>query len=844
MSDTVRVLHVDDDPALLELTATFLERTADEFTVETSTSAESGLERLAETPYDCIVSDYDMPGQTGIEFLETVRQESPDLPFILFTGKGSEEVASDAISAGVTDYLQKQPGADQFTVLANRIRNAVSANRSAREAERMSRQLEQIKRNVTDVIWMTDLENGAVEFISDSFREVWGRSPEMVRKDPTSIVETIHPDDRDRISEALAERQVNPDGYEETYRIVQPDGEVRWVHSRASGVYEDGTLSRIVGIVTDITERTERERELERNRDLLAHTEALARTGGWEADVETGEQRWTDGTYVIHDIQPDSDFDPTVEAGTAFYHPADREQIERAVTRCMERGEAYEVELRLITAEDQLRWVRASGEPILEDGEIVAVRGAIQDITERKAQEHKREQIIERVTDAIVEVDDEWRFTLVNEQAETLYDMDEASLLGRSFWDVFEEARGTRFEEEYRQVMEAREPTSFTEYYDELDGWFEIEAYPDDDGGISFYFVEVSERRERRRELERGNRRLQYLEEAADIGYWEVDLETPEPYDVTLSEGVYNIHELPPDDSFDVERGIEFYHPEDRPVVERALERAMTEGEPYDQEVRLITATGRERWVHSVGEPVERDGEVVSIRGVFQDVTDRKRQEQALARQNERLDEFAGIVSHDLRNPLSVAAGRLELAQAACDSDHLDPLGDAIERMERIVDDVLWLAREGRDIGSTDPKNLHEALEDAWSIVADDADDATLVVSDYAGDSSPIEADHNRLSQLLENLFRNAIEHGGAGVTVTVGALDDGFYVEDDGPGIPEEQRAAVFDSGFSTSAEGTGFGLSIVEQVVRAHGWEIDLADGSDGGARFEITGVSFVAD
>jgi PAS domain S-box-containing protein len=126
----VRILHVDDDANIAELTKTYLERIDDEFTVTTAASAVEALTRLNETEFDCIISDYDMPNTNGIEFLEIVREQHPDLPFILFTGKGSEEVASDAIAAGVTDYMQKGIGADQYEVLANRTRNAVERYRT------------------------------------------------------------------------------------------------------------------------------------------------------------------------------------------------------------------------------------------------------------------------------------------------------------------------------------------------------------------------------------------------------------------------------------------------------------------------------------------------------------------------------------------------------------------------------------------------------------------------------------------------------------------------------------------------------------------------------------------
>lgn len=136
----IRILHVDDEPDLADLTATFLTRENDRFEIETATNVAEGLDLLNQSVFDCIVSDYDMPGQNGIEFLEAVREEYLDLPFILFTGKGSEEVASDAISAGVSDYLQKGSSTDRYALLANRITNLVTQYRAEGQLETRAQQ--------------------------------------------------------------------------------------------------------------------------------------------------------------------------------------------------------------------------------------------------------------------------------------------------------------------------------------------------------------------------------------------------------------------------------------------------------------------------------------------------------------------------------------------------------------------------------------------------------------------------------------------------------------------------------------------------------------------------------
>ena len=232
---------------------------------------------------------------------------------------------------------------------------------------------------------------------------------------------------------------------------------------------------------------------------------------------------------------------------------------------------------------------------------------------------------------------------------------------------------------------------------------------------------------------------------------------------------------------------------------------------------------------------------------------DRIEREDALTRKTERLEEFASFVSHDLRNPLNVATLRLELLQEDCDSQHVGRLSDALDRMERLIGELLTLARQGETIGDTEPVPLADIVNRAWSNV--ETDRATLTCET----DRTLYADRDRLTAVLENLARNALEHGSTGnrtasedraergdrsVTVTVGDLPDGsgFYFADSGEGIPKSAREAVFESGHSTAENGTGFGLAIVRDIVEAHNWSVRVTDSEDGGARFEVEGVEFV--
>jgi PAS domain S-box-containing protein len=228
------------------------------------------------------------------------------------------------------------------------------------------------------------------------------------------------------------------------------------------------------------------------------------------------------------------------------------------------------------------------------------------------------------------------------------------------------------------------------------------------------------------------------------------------------------------------------------------------------------------------------------------DVTEQKAAEHGLREQNERLREFARLVSHDLRNPLNVAEGYLTLVEESVDGDqaeNVDRIRRSHDRMRRLIDDMLRLAREGRVVDNPGVVSLADVAETAALTVGFESEGSYVLADGLPS----IRADEERLSALFENLFANALEHAGPDPTVRVGALDDGqgvcgFFIEDDGPGIPENRHVKVFESGFSTDQSGTGFGLAIVKRITKAHGWTVSVRDGTDGGARFEFRGVEVV--
>ncbi|MFB6116951.1 response regulator [Halosegnis sp.] len=542
--EPVNVLHVDDEPDFARMAATFVEQEHERLNVETATSASEAIERLDTGGVDCIVADYDMPQMDGLALLEAVRESHGDLPFILLTGRGNEGVASEAISAGVTDYFEKRDGTEQYTVLANRILNAV-------DASRMRGRLDEHKRQ----------QESTVALLSELYD---------VTTDADATAD-------EKLSRLLA---IGRDWLDIPY----------------------GFLTRIDG---EAGERQQR----------------IVKSVGSHELLQPGETAPLSEAYCRHTIETEGRF-----------------AVADAVAAGWENDPAFELfELGCYVGDE----VRVNGE---------------------------------------------------------LY------------------------------------------------------------GTLCFAGTEPR----------------------------------PKPFS----------------------------------DWERTAVRLMVKLASYELE--------------------------------------RRRTRRELQSKNERLEEFASVVAHDLRNPLTVAEGRVELARTNGGSatKHLEEAADALARSQQLIDDLLTLARHAGELGELESVSLGAVTEACWQNLPTER--ARLVVER----DRKLLADRRQLQQLLTNLVRNSVEHGAGGsgpdgrestsadgtagvapgstdggsepiVTVRVGGTDARFYVADDGPGIPPDERGRAFEAGYSTNEDGTGFGLRIVERIADAHGWSVSVMESENGGTRVDVTGV-----
>lgn len=753
--EDITVLLVDDEPDVAATTSEYLEHEESRLVVETAGTASEGLDRLGDGGVDCIVSDFEMPGRDGIQFLETVRNRGYDLPFILFTGKGSEEVAADAISVGATDYLQKAPGNEQYTILANRVVQAVERRRADAAAEAATERLATVFDRVTD----------AVLGMNSSFRYTYANQEalRLLDMELDDLVDEVAWDVFPELEETAfgpAIREAMAVQETQTVEAYWPPLDT-WYFVRVYPA-EDGLSIYF----RDISERKARERELATERERYRQLVESATVGivGYAAD---GEIVYANDAAASLAGVPSAD---ELEGRTPleFIHPDDREQARERMARVIEHGEALEpTEYRVQGADDERRQVTIAAAPMTYD-DAPAGQVVINDVTALKERQRVLSELHAASTDIAACEAPEAVYERVVEAAEGVLEFDRAIVDAVANDELVPKAVSADVGEE---------------------GYYETTPLDADDNLAA---------------------------RAARTG---------EP---TVVEDLQASDVVPASETYRSALTV--------PIGDHGVFQAVAESPgAFDdadlEHAELLVAHAKEALTR-----LDREAEIAARTAEVEG-------------QHERLETFASMVSHDLRNPLTVVAGRLELARERyADDGDLAAAGRALDRAFALIEELLAVASGERPPMEPEPVALADAAEHCWQPVTAEAGEL------HVETDRVIEADEARLYHLFENLFTNAVEHGSAdhptpsgaavdgGVTVTVGGLDGGFFVEDDGVGIPEADRERAFERSYSTRASGTGVGLSLVRQVVEAHGWSLSVTESRAGGLRLEFTDVVVV--
>lgn len=875
MDRSLDLLVVDNDSEYAELIAANLQQEDDRFDVTAIKSAEDGFEQLSKQNFDAIISDYEMPEMNGIEFLEAVREHNTNIPFILFTQKGIEEVASDAIAAGMTDYFQKQGKTENYALLANRVSNAIEAargyKREDQELQRTWNRLDRLTETIKNGLFVVTADYQDVLFVNEAAADIYGVTESRLNDEPPAWLDHVHPADRATLEESIERQREGTVKWPATqeFRIQHPSQGLRWVLAMVQPITDgSGEITEIAGVVTDITEQKQREKTTRETNIVL---ETIIESMPFGILVEDSDREVLAINEQLGDIlgaplNPDELRGRDCKAAAAelknlFADPARFISIlsERMAERELVRNEVIELADGRVLERDYVPYTLPDGEANL---------WLYQDITARKQRERELSNRIEAMDasiDGMAIVDDNDEFVYVNEAHAEVYGYNSGeAFIGETWKMCYKEATLGRFEEEIIPSLNSQGSWRGEATGRDKDGNTfpqELSLTLTDGDEIICVVRDISDRKEYQDTLEQLHGATRELMTASATE--EVVTLASETATQILGQPRNRIHLydakagklVPAAWTADIEELLE-NDPSSLPVETGAAGRAYQTGEPQrwttsyegDEsgsagtpfETEYIVPLGDHGvFVLSSPEPSAFSPSDKALAEVFSaNITaalDRVERQEQLQHERDRLDDFAGMLSHDIRNPLNVAMGRLEVVQAEYESEQFAVIERAHSRIETLIEDVLALARQGKQVDAPVPVELPTIVDNCWRNV--ETTEATLVNKV----DSRIQADPERLTQLIENLLRNAIDHGGDDVTITIGDLHtkNGFYVADDGPGVAEDERERVFEAGYSTADDGTGLGLNIVRQIVEAHGWHASISESEGGGVRVEVSGV-----
>jgi len=661
-------------------------------------------------------------------------------------------------------------------------------------------------------------------------------------------------------------------------------GEEAWAGTALATRVLDITVASmgedLVVSARDITERKHDEQELTQTAAMLERTQEISNTAGWEYDVTAGKTTWTDEVYRIVGLERSSDpLDPA--KAIAAYDAESAPAIGAAFERLIADGEPFDLELGLIRADRQRIWVRVIGRPVVEDGRVVRVNGAIADITERKRSAQQRERALAELQEA-----------------------EQIARLGSWHWDP---AAGTRSWSAGMYQLYGRDPAggpigteeSFTwvhpddrervrgAYARMLEGGERLEldhrlltgdrgmrtvhaiARPDPDqpGSYRGTVQDVTALREAEEELAETTGLLERTQEISKTGGWEYDLATGK---LTWTDEVYRIYGSDRGCPVELERALSAFDPEGAPIITAALARLVADGEPCDLEVRLIRADRQRIWARVVGQAVIEGGRVVRVRGIIADVTDRKLVEEELRtlnaeleqrvavrtvdleRVNRELESFAYSVSHDLRAPLRAVDGfskaLLDDYAQRLDEDgrhYLERVRAAAVRMGNLIDEILQLSRLSRRRFERVPVDMSALAREIVADLNDAEPDREVEVE--IEDGLQAEADLGLVRSVLQNLLANAYKFTSktARPLISFGAVEqDGvpvYFVSDNGAGFDMTHGKGLFRPFHRLHREsefpGDGIGLATAARAVHRHGGVIWAQGIVDQGATFHFS-------
>ncbi|WP_439633429.1 PAS domain S-box protein [Glycocaulis sp.] len=711
--------------------------------------------------------------------------------------------------------------------------------------------------------WRFDLQTQKLEWSDSTFR-IYGLDPDEHEPDYDLYVSLVHPDDRARMESWFAEFLVSGDRSSEFWhRIVRPDGRVITIRGVAERtVTPEGEAT--TGFVQDITGQLETDARLTEADHLLRLAGKSARFGAWRADLKRQVVEWSEEVAAIHDMPGTREV--PVQEGINFYAPGSQERVAEIFARCIETGEPYDEMLEIITATGRRVWCRSIGEAERNAaGEVIAVRGAFQDISELVSARLESAQLAERLqstlntmSDGFYLLDENLCFSFVNEEAERALRTPRRHMLGKYVWDVFPEDVRDVLEPFYLQARDTGQTVTTGFHYAPFNAWFHVRIHPGA-GGLAIYLQDVTDERQAEEQLQLLQAAVRHANDVVIIAEGEIGPEGPRI--VYVNDAFEQVFGYTAEEVLGGSTRM-LHGPGTAPETVLEVLAAIAAGQPVRTEIVHYTRSGEGRWMDVDVVPiVDAQGRLTHWLAIQRDITERKQNEDELLaardeaeRANRLKSEFLANMSHEIRTPLNGVLGMSQLlARTGLDARQtrmVETVQSSGKALLAIINDILDLSKIEAGLMTLEPETVDvDALcEQALSAVRGTAQNKALALDLAIDETVPghVVADRRRLAQVLINLLGNAVKFTEAGsVWLNVDCPDAQtirFEVADTGPGISPEQAGHIFDrfrqvdASYARQHEGAGLGLALCKEFAGLMGGHISLHSRPGEGSRFAV--------
>ncbi len=843
----IRVLHVDDDAGFLKVARQLLEM-QEAFEVDTALSVKEAVEKLKAKTFDVVVSDYQMPERDGLDFLRELRDKGNNVPFVMFTGRGREEVAIEALNFGADQYLNKTGDPEAvYGELAHSIRRIVKAKQDEERLRESEEKYRSLFENAKDVTLTLDLK-GQITSINKAAVEYGFRKDEVIGRNVLKYTPKKY---WPRLLKDLAQlaRGKNVEG---TIELVTPKGK-KQAEYWSNPILIDDKVVGVQSILKDVTERKRAEEDLSASEEKYRRLMDEAPMGLCNIDLK-GKV-----TYVNKRFEERSGYSREEIVGKngfklgLFSDEALKLLAKRMKARLMEKP-PRRMQVQVKCKDGKWIWVEIEAEVFKKHGIPVGLQLASRDITERKRMENnlrkseeKYRSILESSPDAITVTDLNGNITGCNEATVTLHGFSsKEEVIGRNALMFFPEREQKRAMENLKKVLEQGsvkniEYTFLTKEGKEFSGELSASVIKDSSGNpVAFVAItkDISERKRAEEALRESQDKFEGLfmgnPEAAvfvDSSFHVLDVnprfESLFGYSLDEVKGKY-INDL--------------VVPEDKMEDAAMLDKESRKGYVYRDTVRK-RKDGTLVSVSVSAAPIITAAGSVSSVAIYKDISQLKSAEKAvremmmkLAEVNEKLHVVGRLTRHDVRNKLSLVTSNVYLAKQRLTGDnktlqYLCDIESAVCQTVGILDFAGTYEKLGmEELGWV---NVEKSVEEAATLFPELN---VKIVNDCGG--LTVLAD-SLLRQLFYNLIHNSSTHGERVSQIRVYYKEVGkdqlkLVYEDDGVGIPDAEKDKIFREGYG---RGTGYGLYLIRKMCEVYGWIIRETGKPGEGARFTIT-------